>query len=319
MCRVSALRRAHARRGGGLQFWQLGRSLAASRGTGNGRGMIGVAPEAELLSISVGFGATTSKPFSEQIVDALRWAVDEGATIINMSLTTNTLDWDPSWDEAFQYAFDHDVVVVVAAGTAGAGRPASERPPRSRVFLPSVGSTRRAGRATTPPRRASRSACPRRASVCSGCRPTARSVQWNGTSGAAPIVSGVAALVRAAHPELDANNVLNRLIRTAAPVPGAAAGQDPLYGYGLIDAEAAVSATNVPSVSSNPLGDLAEWVRLYRRADAPAPTGEPTTAPVEIPPLPPVDSAPRASSPCSRRATACCTGRFRSRAAPSPL
>ena len=122
-------------------------------------------------------------------------------------------------------------------------------------------------------------------------------VQWNGTSGAAPIVSGVAALVRAAHPELDANNVLNRLIRTAAPVPGAAAGQDPLYGYGLIDAEAAVSATNVPSVSSNPLGDLAEWVRLYRRADAPAPTGEPTTAPVEIPPLPPADSAPRASSP----------------------
>ena len=272
-------------------------SLAASRGTGNGRGMIGVAPEAELLSISVGFGATTSKPFTEQIVDALRWAVDEGATIINMSLTTNTLDWDPSWDEAFQYAFDHDVVVVVAAGNRGSGT--------SRVGAPATIPGVLAVGGVDPSGRASNDASTQ--GITSGLSaPSERLlgvsadgtlVQWNGTSGAAPIVSGVAALVRAAHPELDANNVLNRLIRTAAPVPGAAAGQDPLYGYGLIDAEAAVSATNVPSVSSNPLGDLAEWVRLYRRADAPAPTGEPTTAPVEIPPLPPADSAPRASSP----------------------
>ena len=272
-------------------------SLAASRGTGNGRGMIGVAPEAELLSISVGFGATTSKPFTEQIVDALRWAVDEGATIINMSLTTNTLDWDPSWDEAFQYAFDHDVVVVVAAGNRGSGT--------SRVGAPATIPGVLAVGGVDPSGRASNDASTQGITIglsapserLLGVSADGTLVQWNGTSGAAPIVSGVAALVRAAHPELDANNVLNRLIRTAAPVPGAAAGQDPLYGYGLIDAEAAVSATNVPSVSSNPLGDLAEWVRLYRRADAPAPTGEPTTAPVEIPPLPPADSAPRASSP----------------------
>jgi subtilisin family serine protease len=272
-------------------------SLAASRGTGNGRGMIGVAPEAELLSISVGFGATTSKPFTEQIVDALRWAVDEGATIINMSLTTNTLDWDPSWDEAFQYAFEHDVVVVVAAGNRGSGT--------SRVGAPATIPGVLAVGGVDPSGRASNDASTQGITIglsapserLLGVSADGTLVQWNGTSGAAPIVSGVAALVRAAHPELDANNVLNRLIRTAAPVPGAAAGQDPLYGYGLIDAEAAVSATNVPSVSSNPLGDLAEWVRLYRRADAPAPTGEPTTAPVEIPPLPPADSAPRASSP----------------------
>ncbi|MFK9892513.1 S8 family serine peptidase, partial [Escherichia coli] len=66
-------------------------------------------------------------------------------------------------------------------------------------------------------------------------------VQWNGTSGAAPIVSGIAALVRAAHPDLSADNVLNRLIRTAKPAAGAAPGQDKLYGYGLVDAAAAVS------------------------------------------------------------------------------
>ncbi|MFG6280256.1 S8 family serine peptidase [Microbacterium sp. 5K110] len=271
-------------------------SLAASRGTGNGRGMIGVAPDAELLSVSVGFGAVTSKPFTEQIVDAIHWSVDQGATVINMSLTTNTLDWDPSWDEAFQYAFDHDVVVVVAAGNRGSGT--------SRVGAPATIPGVLAVGGVDPSGTASNDASTQGITIglsapserLLGVSADGTLVQWNGTSGAAPIVSGIAALVRAAHPDLDADNVLNRLIRTAKPAPGAGSGQNALYGYGLVDAAAAVSAT-VPSVSSNPLGDLAEWVRLYRRADAPAPSGEPTTAPVEIPPLPPVDSAPRAASP----------------------
>ena len=272
-------------------------SLAASRGTGDGKGMIGVAPDAELLSISVGFGSVTSKPFTEQIVDAMHWAVDQGATVINMSLTTNTLDWDPSWDEAFQYAFDHDVVVVVAAGNRGSGT--------SRVGAPATIPGVLAVGGVDPSGTASNDASTQGITIglsapserLLGVSADGSLVQWNGTSGAAPIVSGIAALVRAAHPDLDADNVLNRLIRTAKSAPGAGSGQDKLYGYGLVDAAAAVSSAAVPSVSSNPLGDLAEWVRLYRRANAPAPTGASTSAPVEIPALPPVESAPRASSP----------------------
>ncbi len=86
-------------------------------------------------------------------------------------------------------------------------------------------------------------------------------VLWDGTSGAAPIVAGIAALVRSAHPELDAANVINRIIRTAHPSASATAVPDPLYGYGLVDAAAAVSAA-VPTVSENPMGSLEEWIRL---------------------------------------------------------
>ena len=110
-----------------------------------------------------------------------------------------------------------------------------------------------------------------------------RLVLWNGTSGAAPIVAGIAALVRAAHPDLDAANVINRIIRTARPRRRRATptAPDPLYGYGLVDAAAAVSA-NVPSVIGEPDGQP-------RGVDPPVPAGRrrdplpaPTVEPVEV-------------------------------------
>ena len=90
---------------------------------------------------------------------------------------------------------------------------------------------------------------------------------------------------------MDADNVINRIIRTATPVSGPAA----LYGRGLLDADAAVSAT-VPTVTSNPMGSLQDWVRLYRRAEVSPPT-VPTVEPVEIAPLPAPDAAAQPGSP----------------------
>lgn len=270
-------------------------SLAAARGTGPETGMIGVAPQAELLSVSVGFGASAEVPFAEQIAEAIRWSVDHGADVINLSLTTNTPDWDESWDDAFLYAFQNDVVVVVAAGNRGSGT--------SRVGAPAtipgvltVAGVDPAGKASV---KASTQGITIGVSAPSenlvGVSADGRLVLWNGTSGAAPIVAGIAALVRSAHPDLDAANVINRIISTARPAAGATAVPDPLYGFGLVDAAAAVSA-NVPSVTANPMGSLEEWIRLHRRAQT-DPVPAPSTEPVHVEALPPADPATPPSSP----------------------
>jgi subtilisin family serine protease len=250
-------------------------SLAAGRGTGPSSGVIGSAPEASILAISVGFGGGSDA----QLAEAVTWAVDNGADVINMSLTRNTLDWPESWDDAFLHAAEHDVVIVAAAGNRGSGTVEVGAPATMPGVL-TVGGVDESGQASW---NASAQgitigvAAPSEGLV--GVTPAGRYITWAGTSGAAPIVAGVVALVRAAHPDLDAANVINRVVATARDA--GPAGADYTYGFGYFDAAAAVSA-EVPEVAENPMGDLAEWVRVNRRADA-------TTQPVE-----PVVSAPAA-------------------------
>ena len=125
-----------------------------------------------------------------------------------------------------------------------------------------------------------------------GVLPDGSHVQWDGTSGAAPIVTGLVALIRSEYPDLDAANVINRLITTADPngqtVPSA------LYGYGLIDPVAALES-NVPKVDENPLGSLADWITLHRRAEVEAPdegsSVDQPIVPIADPPLPRSDGA----------------------------
>jgi hypothetical protein len=77
----------------------------------------------------------------------------------------------------------------------------------------------------------------------------------NGTSASSAPVSGVAALVRAHFPKLNAANVINRLIRTADDK--GPKGRDDQYGFGVVDPVRALTATVAP-VTSNPLGDRSQ-------------------------------------------------------------
>ncbi|GAA3651611.1 S8 family serine peptidase [Microbacterium marinilacus] len=269
-------------------------SLAAARGGDDPDAMIGVAPEASLLSVSLAFRAAGAAPFAQQIADAVVWSVDNGADIINLSLTTNDPSWDESWDDAFLYAMQNDVVVVVAAGNRGSGTESVGAPATIPGVLTVAG--------VDPDGKASDKASTQGITI--GVSAPSENLlgvsaddtidEWNGTSGAAPIVAGVAALVRSAHPELSAVDVINRIVKTATKPADADAVPDAFYGYGLVNAEAAVNA-DVAHVTQNPMGSLERWIDVYRR-EAAGPQPTPTVTPVEVAPLPPADAPTEAGA-----------------------
>jgi type VII secretion-associated serine protease mycosin len=253
-------------------------SLAAGRGTGVDAGVIGSAPQASILSLSIGFGEG-DKDSDTQIAEAVRWAVDNGADVINMSLTRNTLEWPESWDDAFLYAMQNDVVVVAAAGNRGSGTTEVGAPATMPGVLTVSGVDRNGNASFNASSQGITIGVAAPSEELVGVVPGGQYVTWSGTSGATPIVAGIVALVRAAHPDLDAANVINRVIVSARDV--GPDGADFTYGYGLVDAEAAVE-DDIALVDANPVGDLQEWIRLNRRADA-TPTPGAIVPPSTIP------------------------------------
>jgi subtilisin family serine protease len=260
-------------------------SLAAGRGTSGGAGLIGVAPQANILSISIGFGAAATNS-DDQIAEAVTWAVDHGANIINMSLTRNTLAWPESWDKAFLYAMQHNVVIVAAAGNRGSGTDEVGAPATMPGVLTVAGVDRDEKASVDASAQGITIGVSAPSEELLGAVPGGGYVQWEGTSGATPIVAGIVALVMASHPGITGANAINRVVATATD--RGAKGVDPIYGFGLINAAAAVRNT-VPSVKANPMGDLAAWIHLNRRAE---PTATPTTPPTSSSTAAPVAAGP---------------------------
>src|SRR5699024_7037744 len=122
-----------------------------------------------------------------------------------------------------------------------------------------------------------------------GAVPGDEYTEWSGTSGAAPLVSGLAAMIRSENPDMPAHQVINRILATAEDTGDA--GQDNLYGRGIVDAQAALTA-DVDQVNSNPMGSIADWITMHRRGEVEDTgdndEGRHVAGPVDYPTDPPV-------------------------------
>ncbi|MFI2565056.1 S8 family serine peptidase [Paenarthrobacter sp. NPDC018779] len=259
-------------------------------------GMVGVAPEADILSVSTWLGSPNpgGKTDQEQIPVAVRWAVDNGAKVINISLGSTSPDWPQSWDAAFLYAEQKDVVIVAAAGNRMGGNVQVGAPATIPGVL-TVAGLDSDGKASVDSSSQGISigvAAPAEDLV--GGVPGGGYAEWAGTSGAAPIVSGVAALIRSKWPDMSAKQVINRIVSTAKDA--GAPGKDPIYGYGILDAEAALKG-DVPTTSVNPLGSIADWIRVHRRGDFSTPSQAPVASPTSAPPTLADPTVPSAKTP----------------------
>ncbi|MBK4121097.1 S8 family serine peptidase [Kocuria rhizophila] len=261
-------------------------SLAAGRGhgapnaegPGREKGVLGVAPDAEILPVSLWLGNEEPgvKDVNQQIPDAVRWAVDHGADVINMSVGSDSTAWPQSWDSAFAYAEEKNVLVVAAAGNRGSGLNQVGAPATIPGVL-SVGGVDRSGRASWDSSSQGISiavAGPSEDMV--GAMPGGGYAEWSGTSATAPLVAGTAALIKQEHPDLTAAQVAQRIVKTAHDAGDK--GKDPIYGYGVLDVRAAV-LDDVETTQENPLGSIRHWIEQNRpRSASPQPSATPSTA-----------------------------------------
>ncbi|MDQ0757208.1 S8 family serine peptidase [Arthrobacter sp. B3I4] len=259
-------------------------------------GIVGVAPEAQILSVSTWLGSANpgGKSDQDQIPAAVRWAVDNGAQVINISLGSTSPEWPQSWDAAFLYAEQKDVVIVAAAGNRVGGNVQVGAPATIPGVLTVAGLDRNGVASVDSSSQGISIGVAAPAENLVGGLPGGGYAEWAGTSGACPIVAGVAALIRSKWPEMPASQVINRIVSTAKDA--GRPGKDPLYGFGVLDAEAALKA-DVPESEVNPLGSISDWIRVHRRGNpvSPAPVALPSpssAAPTLPEPTVPVAEAP---------------------------
>lgn len=249
-------------------------------------GIVGVAPEAQLLSVSTWLGSPNpgGKSDQDQIPQAVRWAVDNGARVINISLGSTSPEWPQSWDAAFLYAEQNDVVIVAAAGNRGGGNVQVGAPATIPGVLTVAGLDRKGTASIDSSSQGISIGVAAPAENLIGGLPGGGYAEWAGTSGATPIVAGVAALIRSKWPEMTASQVINRIVSTAKDA--GAPGKDPLYGFGILNAEAALKA-DVPETRINPLGSISDWIRVHRRGNLattpPATSAVPSSAAPTLP------------------------------------
>ncbi|WP_033664946.1 type VII secretion-associated serine protease mycosin [Salinispora oceanensis] len=233
-------------------------SLIAARPQ-EGIGFHGMAPEAAIVPIRVseqagneGDEAQGESVSPEVFAQAIRRATDDGADVINMSVTLYRPD--SAVESAIRYARAKDVVLVAAAGNLHRNGEYPDPVPYPAAYDGVIG----VGAIDEQGTRVEQSqvgpyvdlVAPGGA-VVAATRVNGHDV-WSGTSFATPLVSATAALIRAAEPQLSASQVSRRLLATADPARG---GPEQGYGQGVLSPYRAVTErlSSAGPVAADPL------------------------------------------------------------------
>ncbi|MDX3106463.1 type VII secretion-associated serine protease mycosin [Nonomuraea angiospora] len=210
--------------------------------TARGVPVMGVAPAARILSIKQTEGSSGDV---SRLAQGIRRAAELGAEVINVSVQAHD---HPALKAAVAYAQAKDAVIVAAAGNVrqddGVVTPAY---PAEYPGVIAVGAASPDGGKSEFSNSVTRiSVTAPGAGITSAWTGGGYRTELDGTSFAAPFVAGVAALVRARHPELDHWQVKRRLERTADG--GGAAGT----GAGLVNPLLAVTSVQPDAGESAP-------------------------------------------------------------------
>ncbi|MFF1511030.1 type VII secretion-associated serine protease mycosin [Streptomyces sp. NPDC058326] len=204
-----------------------------------GTGFVGLAPEATIIPIRQNDEKNSGK--SDTMALAINHAVAKGAHVINISQdTTQALDADSPMARSVAAALRKNVVVVASAGNDGMdGKLKMTYPAAFPGVLAVASSDRNNERAAFSQAGTFVGVAAPGVDIVSTVPGGGQCVD-NGTSFSAPYVAGVAALLRAEHPEWTAAQIVARIEQTAVRSIN---GRDNYVGWGVVDPVAALADT----------------------------------------------------------------------------
>ncbi|WP_370265168.1 type VII secretion-associated serine protease mycosin [Streptomyces sp. V4I8] len=224
-------------------------------GAGNASGVIGLAPKAKILPLRT-LQTNSDKNLDETWGAAVRYAVEHGAKVINLSIANDGGKTLSAGREAIAYAQSHDVVVVAGSGNNGYSD-VSE--PGALPGVISVGAVDEKANLWADSNTGKGLTLTAPGAEIVGANPTKSNGYGvgSGTSDATAYVSAAVALVRSKYPDLSAGQVINRLIKTAtfAHHKGLKA-PDEEYGYGIVRPYSALTMDIPAGPKKNPLGQV---------------------------------------------------------------
>ena len=206
--------------------------VAAGR-SDNGTGTAGVAWRSRIIPVKV--LAANGSGNDADVVEGIQWAVAHGADVINLSLGGEGRS--AAIDQWVDYALDHDVAVVAAAGNDGVDTP---NYPAASPGVVSVGATDHTGQLAHFSNWGDTVDLVAPGMDIASTANGGGYAVGDGTSFACPLTAGVLALLRAVEPDLLARDAANRIVNSAKDIAGQ--GRDPQTGRGLLDAAATVGA-----------------------------------------------------------------------------
>jgi thermitase len=209
---------------------------AAAARSNNGTGVASVAGQAKIMPIRIASydSATGScQAYSSTIANGITWAADHGARIANVSY--GPLAGNATIQSAANYMKSKGGLVFVSAGNNGLND--GTTPSTSLIAVSATDQYDNKASWST------YGAFVSLAAPGAGIWTTSKGGTyggWNGTSFASPVAAGVAALMMAANPSLTGAKIEQALFSTAVDL--GTAGRDPYFGYGRVNAAAAVQA-----------------------------------------------------------------------------
>lgn len=287
----------HACHGSGQDDTGHGTHMAgvAAAAKDNGRGIAGVAPDARLVVARV---LTDNGGYIVDVEAGIRWVVEHGAQVVNLSVGDNPLAQAPvdlSFQSAVEEAWAAGAVPVVSSGNTTSLGP--DREDFGRLDALVVGATDPRGVVMAYSNRLSTakwglvapggSATGDRRDVISTwyeqVAPGATNLYASrgGASVAAAHVSGVVALLLAEG--LSPVQAVQRIVSTARPIPCGAG------CHGLVDAAAAVGIGAPPAEVRS--ATVTAPAPVAPRPTTPAPTSPPSSSPATTQPVPPEPEA----------------------------